>query len=250
MKATLFSLAIAGLLFGSAQAWSSPTFAPIDSYFLHCSDNEEIDARDIIASCKVFITGTYEQNWMIEYVPVALYRKALAERRLNMLGDAKSDIARAVKLDPAYVPPWRLFVEISTNLTGNDALLKALDVMVASKPNDSEVRNAACWERAKLGLQLDAAVENCTQSLAFDPKSADAFDSFCLALFRKGDYATAIQMCTRALQLDPKMSSSFYVRGLARLKTSDIPNGNADILAAKAIDPKVADIYADYGVKP
>ncbi len=234
-------------LFGSTQAWASPID---DSYFQHCLDDEKIDARDIISSCKVFISSAYQQNWLIEYIPVALYRKARAEWRLEKLGDAKADIASAVKLDPGYIPPWRLFVEMSTNLTGNDATLKALDVMVASKPNDPDVLGSACWERAKLGLQLDAAVANCTQSLGFDPKSAGTYDSLGVALFRKGDYATAIQMCTRAIQLDPKIASPLYVRGLARLKTADAANGNMDIAAAKAIDPKIADTYAGYGVAP
>jgi tetratricopeptide (TPR) repeat protein len=247
LKTTLFSLAMAALLFGSTQAWASPID---DSYFQHCLDNEKIDARDIVASCKVFITSAYQQNFLVGYVPVALYRKALAERRLDKLGDAKTDIARAVQLDASYVPPWRLLVEISTNLTGNDATLKALDVMVASKQNDSDMLRSACWERAKLGLQLETAVDNCGKSLGLDPKSADAYDSLGLVLFRKADYATAIQMCTKALEQDPKLASSLYVRGLARLKTADASNGNADIAAAKAIDPKIADTYAGYGVTP
>lgn len=231
-------------------AMTAPAAAQSEAYMKHCVDDPSVDASEIVSSCTIFISDARQQNFQLEYVPVALYRRALAEHRLNKTSRAERDIAAAVKIAPSYVDAWRLHAEIALGLTGTDALMKGLDFMIAANQTDADVLNTACWERTKVGLQMDAAMADCNESLRLDPSSAEAFDTRCFAFYRLGQYVAAIKDCTAALDRNAKLPNSLYVRGLAKLKTGDTAGSNADIAAAKAINPKIADEYAGYGSGP
>lgn len=111
------------------------------------------------------------------------------------------------------------------------------------------VYNQACWERAKRDLELDEALNDCNQSIAFGRRAAN-LDSRGLVYLQRKDYKAALADYDAALTLQPKLASSLFGRGLAKLRLGDGAGGKADLDAARAIRKEVDEDYADYGQKP
>jgi hypothetical protein len=66
---------------------------------------------------------------------------------------------------------------------------------------------------------------------------------------KMGAVDAAVEDYSSALTFDPKLASSLYGRGLARLKMGDMTGGNADISAAKAIRSTIVEDFLRYGVR-
>ena len=59
----------------------------------------------------------------------------------------------------------------------------------------------------------------------------------------------AIDDFSSALRFDPKLASALYGRGLARLRNGDKAGGDADISAARTIQAGLDDDFIRYGVR-
>jgi hypothetical protein len=66
---------------------------------------------------------------------------------------------------------------------------------------------------------------------------------------KMGALDAAVEDYSSALTFDPKLASSLYGRGLARLKKGDMTGGNADISAAKEIRSTIVEDFLRYGVR-
>ena len=241
-----FAAAAFGLLLG-LQIHSA---AAADDYMGHCTHDGDYTPREVVSACENFIDHVFKENWKGEYLPRAFYNLALAYKALGDTANQKKALQQAVRHAPGYFDAWRELVEMMTDLRGNDSAAKAVDLMIAAHPSDSRVLNSACWTRATMGLQLDAALAECNESLRLVPGDAAALNSRGVVEYRLADYAAAIRDTTAALAAQSDDAGSLYVRGLAKLRTGQAVDGNSDIAAAKAIVPSIADNYAKYGVAP
>ena len=62
-------------------------------------------------------------------------------------------------------------------------------------------------------------------------------------------FDAAIDDFSSALRFDPKLASALYGRGLAKLKNGDKAGSDADISAAKTIQAEIGADFARYGVQ-
>lgn len=120
----------------------------------------------------------------------------------------------------------------------------------ASGTERAELLNGRCWSRAELGRELQAALDDCNESLALRPDADETLDSRGLVELRLGAYDKAIADYTAALKLNAKLPTSLFGRGVAELRAGRKTAGAADIAAARAMDAKVEQQFAGFGVKP
>ncbi len=109
--------------------------------------------------------------------------------------------------------------------------------------------NSRCWSRAISGVDLNAALEDCNQSLRLRPRQSHVLDSRGLVHIKLGQYDRAIADYSQAEELKPNNASALYGRGYAKARSGDIAGGDADMAAATKLDAKIADKYAAYGLR-
>lgn len=127
--------------------------------------------------------------------------------------------------------------------------LARIDAALAEKPGDATRLNEACWTRAMFRLDLEAAIAQCTKSIALDP-DPNTLDSRGLVWLQRGEWAKAASDYDAAIVVRPRMASSLYGRGLARKRLGDAAGSTADFAAAARIDRWIGETYAGYGLKP
>lgn len=92
--------------------------------------------------------------------------------------------------------------------------------------------NARCRARARLGVELDAALDDCDNAVDADKKNPHYLDSRAWVWLRLGKTQKAIADFDRGLAIDPAGTWSLYGRGVARLREGD-KAGQADLDAAR-----------------
>lgn len=178
---------------------------------------------------------------------VAFNNRANAHTAKGDYDRAIADYSLAITLFPNYVEAV-YNRGLAHGLKGTyPAAIKDFDDVIRMVPGAADAFNARCWTRARAGIDLDEALDDCDAALAMRPNHPATLDARGFVHYRLGDYDDAIADCDAALAADPTFASSLYVRGLAKLENDE--DGNADIAAAKAIDPNIAREYARYGVK-
>ncbi len=134
-----------------------------------------------------------------------------------------------------------------------EGAVKDCDSLLATDPTP-QVRAgwlfARCWNRARWGHELEAAVVDCTQALTLAPKYADSLDGRGLAHLRLGHYSQAIEDYTAALAMAPTQATSLFGRGVAKIKYGLLADGAVDLAAARASDPTIDGKFAHFGVVP
>jgi tetratricopeptide (TPR) repeat protein len=170
--------------------------------------------------------------------------------RLGYALDGAGDAERA-KGDPAgAVSAYSSAQSAYFDAGGYAQAAREADKLVALRPDDPELLNARCWERAIIGKNLGGALADCQRSLAIRPGKAEVLDSLAFVKFQMGRYGEAVRAYDAALAQDPKLSQSLYMRGVAKLRAGDQIDGMADMAAAKEINPTVQDEFNRYGVMP
>lgn len=160
-----------------------------------------------------------------------------------------ADSNRALELDPRMVDALRNLGKAHSDSGDHANALKDYQRGVALAPDDGPLNGAVCWERAVLGIELDAALADCTKALTGKRDDANPFNSRGFVRFRLGDAAGAVRDYDRAIALAPDVPSSYYMRGRAKALVGDA-TANEDIAHGVAGEPGVAARYASYGVKP
>ncbi|MGN6277395.1 MAG: aspartyl protease family protein [Sphingomonas sp.] len=108
--------------------------------------------------------------------------------------------------------------------------------------------NGRCWLRARAGVELDAAIDDCNRGLHLRSHDPDILDSRAFARLRAGDTKGAVNDYDDALERNPKMPTSLYARGIAKRRLGQTAAGDADIAAAKKLDADIAKTMKGYGL--
>ncbi|MGZ5835435.1 MAG: hypothetical protein ACXWJ5_04435, partial [Xanthobacteraceae bacterium] len=103
-----------------------------------------------------------------------------------------------------------------------------------------------CGARIAAGENLRAAISDCNESLALEPKQVFAFNHRGFANLKLGSVSKAIADFDAALSNDAKFAWSLYGRGLAKWKKGDEKGAEADVAAASKIRPDIAKSVGKY----
>ena len=129
------------------------------------------------------------------------------------------------------------------------AMLKRLDAIIATSPDDASELNDRCFWRGIAKTDLDGALADCDKSLALAPGVAAVLDSRAFVLYQQGRYAEALTAYNAALAADPKQSPSLLMRGLTKGKLGDQAGKDADVASAKAGDPNIEAEFRRIGIE-
>lgn len=166
---------------------------------------------------------------------------------------ALADLSKAIALNPDYGDALQyrgMIYDLKRDLPRAIADYSAI---LRRDPQNPEMLNARCWDRAFVNRDLDAALDDCNAALGQlkDRRAiAGIRDSRGFVYFRKGDMAHAIADYDAALALAPRAAETLYKRGLAKDRQGDAAGGKADIAAALRLDPHAGDDMTEIGLKP
>ncbi|WP_158080859.1 aspartyl protease family protein [Pelomonas sp. KK5] len=99
--------------------------------------------------------------------------------------------------------------------------------------------NARCWSRARLGIELDAALEDCDQALRADRDNPSYRDSRAWVHLRRGEPRRAMADFDAVIKLHPDNVWALYGRGLAHQGLGEADAARADLDAARKLRPKI-----------
>lgn len=157
-------------------------------------------------------------------------------------GRAEQDFDKLVTLEPT-VADW---VHLRGYARYEEGRVKEgiadYDAAARIDPKNPSYQNSRCWGRALAGLELDVALNACSQAISLSPSSqprAAFLDSRGRVHLARKEYADAISDYDAALLIEPKNSSSLYGRGLARRQLNQ-PDGERDIREALQLDSTAA----------
>lgn len=159
------------------------------------------------------------------------------------------DSERALKLDPRSVTAMRNLGKAQSDSGDHVHALQVYQRAIALVPDDAPLVGALCWERAALGVELEAALADCTKAIERAPGDANHFNSRGFVRFRLGDNAGSIQDYDRAIAISPDVASSYYMRGRAKARLGDA-SASVDIARGLAGEHGIAARYATYGLQP
>lgn len=123
----------------------------------------------------------------------------------------------------------------------------AARVLASGASNDL---NSLCWTQAILGLQLEAALDDCRAALKLQPASAAINDSNGMVLLRLGRLKDALVAYDEAVRLSPQQAASLYGRGVTKLRLGEMAAAETDFAAARKSYKDIDAEFAGYGVTP
>ncbi|HEY0957283.1 MAG TPA: tetratricopeptide repeat protein, partial [Roseateles sp.] len=109
-------------------------------------------------------------------------------------------------------------------------------------PNDGGlpgVLNARCWLRARLGVDLDLALDDCRRAVRLASRETAYHDSLGWTLLRLNDAARAKKAFDTAIELQPKAAWSLYGRALVLLRQGQPEAAARDLAAARQQRPDI-----------
>lgn len=218
-------------------------------------------------------------NRAVELKPEDAHHRVLRAKvrmAMNQRDGAVADADEALRLDPAMVDALmlRATLRVSDNRPATLADVAALDRALppsgnfrlvmgsiyahygmapealaqwaqweTAHPDDltlAPMLNERCWLRARLGLELPLALQDCKRAIGKDGQSAIYRDSLGWVQLRMGDAQRAREAFDEALQLDARLTGARYGRGLALRKLGDAAAAQRDLDAARAAAPGIA----------
>lgn len=147
-------------------------------------------------------------------------------------------------------PEWQS-VKANVLLEAKDApgALAALDDAISAKPGNPGLLNQRCWIKGTLDVQLDTALQDCTQSIELASQNFAALDSRALVYIRLHRLPEALADLNAALDLQPSLPGSLYLRGLIERANGDQQHSDQDLADAKMISPRIEQQYARWNIK-
>lgn len=174
---------------------------------------------------------------------------------LRIKQDDKASARRdADAVDKALAQPSDARLELAELYDTLDLTPQAIrqyGIWIDAHRDDSKLASAysgRCWLRARAGIELDAAIDDCNHGVHLRSHDPDILDSRGLARLRAGDVKGAIDDYDQALERNPKLASSLYGRGVARRRLGQTEASDADIAAAKKLDANIAKTMKGYGL--
>ena len=195
----------------------------------------------------------------------------------------KSDVERALKLDPENAAALGMMAAFLVEQKDYQGALVKYDAAIKNDPSDltnrvkrgiANVRlgqtvradadfafvraeaekdaqqlNNACWEKATAGVALESALLDCDLALKSDGKAANILDSRGLVLLRLGRIDDAIAAYSAAIGISKDSPSSLFGRAIAWERKGDLARAAADAKAATAKSDRVRENYRDMGLE-
>ena len=168
----------------------------------------------------------------------ARMRRAGLRMRLNQRAGAKDDVDA---LDKSLAPQaqTRLFMANLYLALGEPAqALAQFDRWLPSHPNENgreSALNGRCWARARLGVELEKALDDCDEAIDIDPKSAAFRDSRGWVHLRLGNQRKAMADFDKSIELRPDSPWSLYGRALTKARSGEAAQAEADFAAARKL---------------
>ncbi len=120
-----------------------------------------------------------------------------------------------------------------------DEALKQWALWIPTHRNDTRlavVLNNRCWLRARLGLELEQALEDCQEAADLNESSGANRDSLGWIHLRLGNPLRARWAFDRSLELRPGSAWSHFGRALALRRLGQLPASEQDLVAARTIE--------------
>lgn len=160
------------------------------------------------------------------------------------VGDRAGTLSDLVELDRVLPPsahPRMMMAWLYAGFNELPGALRQYELWISTHPGDQKVAdllNARCWLRARLGVDLNLALEDCKVAVDRDRGSAAHRDSLGWTYLRLDDAARAKKAFDEAIDRD-RTAFSLYGRGLAQLRLKDDAQSRADLAAARKLDPRI-----------
>ncbi len=154
--------------------------------------------------------------------------------------------AISIKPDVAY---FRNRLDAYFKSNDDARALLDLDAIMRGGFHDATTMGLRCQTRARLGVALDDALDDCDAALRSAPTSPEWYDARAFLHLKRTEYKAAIGDYDRAIQLAPQRATALFGRGIAKALTGDTVGASADLAAARQIDPQIGQRFAGWGVK-
>ncbi len=159
--------------------------------------------------------------------------------RQDALDDAGTDRPRVVGL----------FAEVQADAGETREALAGLDEAMLTLPGNPDLLNQRCWIKATRGIDLQAALKDCTRSIELASQPAGPLDSRGMVYFRMGRLAEALADFEAALEASPGQAGSLFMRGVIRAQLGQKERARADIGGARRLSPGIDRQYGAWGIK-
>ncbi len=113
----------------------------------------------------------------------------------------------------------------------------------------SRMLNNKCWIEAVSGIELDAALADCDQSLTLAPNDPDTLNGQAFALYRQKKFKEALAGFDSTLKVQFDNAEALFMRGVVKLQLGEEDAGITDIKAARAKDSNIDTLYSGYGIR-
>jgi len=156
-------------------------------------------------------------------------------------------------LDAALPPSAHLRSKMAWVYAQLDLAPQALQqwaLWLPSHRNDAataNVLNERCWMRARLGIELPEALEDCRQAVRMDRDNPAFQGSLGWLYWRMNDMPKALKAFNDALALRQDLPWSLYGRGLCQRRLGNAQAGDRDLEAARRQWPRVDEIVRRAG---
>lgn len=111
-----------------------------------------------------------------------------------------------------------------------------------------DVLISRCMLRARLGTDLDQALDDCDRAVSADGKNADYREDRGLLRLKRGELDRAQADFDKALDLRPASPWALYGRGIVRSQRGQTEAGRADLEAARKLRPQIDAQLAKFGL--
>ncbi|OWQ93050.1 hypothetical protein CDN99_00655 [Roseateles aquatilis] len=170
-------------------------------------------------------------------------RRAWLRAAKNDRAGAQADLA---ELDAALPPSAHARAEMASVYAHFNQVPEALrqyELWIGTHPSDmrlADAYNGRCWLRARMGLDLPLAVEDCQRAVDKDGGSPVYKDSLGWAYLRVGDAARAKKAFDASIELQP-LAFALYGRSLAQQRLNEADKARGDLDAARKLNPRIED---------
>lgn len=131
---------------------------------------------------------------------------------------------------------------------GRSPEAKKLFAEVRSESKSPNQLNSLCWAKATANVEIQSAIEDCSEAVRQRPQSGAYQDSLGLALLRAGKLDEAIAAYDKAIAVRTG-ASSLMGRAIVRDRKGDKAGAEADRTAAMKLSAEIENIYRDYGLE-
>jgi tetratricopeptide (TPR) repeat protein len=206
-----------------------------------CGRRGDPDQR--IRACTRVVEDTGET---VRNRAIAINWRGVVRREQGNNDAAIADYEEAMRIDPAYAPPYNNRGNILRARGNLDRALADYTKAISLNP-----KFALAWSNRGFALldrrQYEKAMDDCDEAINLAPKAAHGYACRGGAYGASGDNDASLEDCEEAVRLDPRYASGFNCRGLARMRDSDYDGAIADLTEAIRLTPRFAVAYNNRG---